>query len=387
MVSFDRGFILATLEDAIRIDSRNPGLVATGPGERELARYVEGRLAEIDGWNTTLYDLGDRRANLVAVRAGTGGGRSLMINVHLDTVGVEGMDNPFLPEQRNGRVHGRGALDTKGGLAAVLGAARAMSEGGVALRGDLVLAFVADEEHESSGTVDLVGRMRTDAAIVVEPTDLDVCVAHRGFGVFRLRTLGRSAHGGRSDVGIDANLHMGRVLSELDRLRRDWEHEHRHPMLGTAALHVPLMRGGRGLYMYAAECVADLECRTVPGQTADQVLNELRGLLDTLTGRVEGFAASVEPVLWRSPYEIEPDRAIVEAALDATRQVRGEEPRIIGHPWWEDSGLLGEAGVDAVILGPRGEGLHTEEEWVDLGSVAQLADILYRTALSYCGCG
>lgn len=386
-MSFDRAFILAALEDAIRIDSRNPGLVPTGPGERELARYVEGRLAELDGWNTALHDLGERRANLVAVRPGTGGGPSLMINVHLDTVGVEGMRDPFVPQRRNGRVHGRGALDTKGGLAAVLGAARALSADRVALRGDLVLAFVADEEHESIGTTDLVRRVRTDAAIVVEPTDLDVCVAHRGFGVFRLRTSGRSAHGGSSDLGVDANLHMGRVLGELDRLRERWEHEPPHPTLGTATLHVPLIRGGRGRYMYAAECVADLECRTVPGQTADPVHSELQAVLDDLAGRIEDFAGSVEPVLWRSPYEIDPGRPIVEASLSAARQVRGEEPRIIGHPWWEDSGLLGEAGIDAVILGPRGEGLHTEEEWVDLDSVAELAEILYRTVVSYCGGG
>lgn len=380
----DRDFVLDNLRTLIRIDSRNPGLEEGAPGEWEIARYVEARLASLAGWRANFHDLGDRRANVVGVRPGTADGRSLMINVHLDTVGVAGMRDPFSGEMRDGRVFGRGAQDTKGGLAAVLGAARALAQDGADLAGDLVLAFVADEEHESIGTTDLVTRVHPDAAIVIEPSDLDVCIAHRGFGVFRLRTRGRAAHGGRSDLGVDANLHMGLALAELDRLRERWGSQHQHARLGSPTLHVPLIRGGRGLYMYAEECSADLECRTVPGQSADAVLGELRAALSGLAEGVDDFAGTVEPVLWRSPYEIDPDRPIVRAARDAVELVRGEPAALIGHPWWEDSGILGDAGIDTVILGPRGDGLHTDEEWVDADSVVALAEILRRTAVSYC---
>lgn len=380
----DRDFVLDNLRTLIRIDSRNPGLEEGAPGEWEIARYVEARLASLAGWKANFHDLGDRRANVVGVRPGTADGRSLMINVHLDTVGVAGMRDPFSGEMRDGRVFGRGAQDTKGGLAAVLGAARALAQDGADLAGDLVLAFVADEEHESIGTTDLVTRVHPDAAIVIEPSDLDVCIAHRGFGVFRLRTRGRAAHGGRSDLGVDANLHMGLALAELDRLRERWGSQHQHARLGSPTLHVPLIRGGRGLYMYAEECSADLECRTVPGQSADAVLGELRAALSGLAEGVDDFAGTVEPVLWRSPYEIDPDRPIVRAARDAVELVRGEPAALIGHPWWEDSGILGDAGIDTVILGPRGDGLHTDEEWVDADSVVALAEILRRTAVSYC---
>ena len=380
----DRDFVLENLRKLIRIDSRNPALEDGAPGEWEIARYVEAQLAALEGWRTDFHDLGERRANVIGVRPGTAGGPSLMVNVHLDTVGVAGMRNPFSGEARDGKVFGRGAQDTKGGLAAVLGVARALAEDGTTVAGDLVLAFVADEEHESIGTTDLVARVRPDAAIVVEPSDLDVCIAHRGFGVFRLRTRGRAAHGGRPELGVDANLHMGLALAELDRLRERWGSRHRHPGLGPATLHVPLIRGGRGLYMYADECTADLECRTVPGQSADGVLGELRAVFSGLAGSVDDFAGTVEPVLWRSPYEIDPDRPIVRALVAAAEQVRGEPTGLITHPWWEDSGLLGEAGIDTVIIGPRGNGLHTDEEWVDADSVVALAEILRRTVVTYC---
>lgn len=380
----DSEFILTTLEDLIRIDSRNPALEDGAPGEWELAVHVEGLLEEL-GWPATLHDLGDRRPNVVATRKGTGAGPSLMINVHLDTVGVAGMEDPFSGRRRDGRIWGRGAQDTKGGMAAVLGAAKALSEDSVDLRGDVVLAFVADEEHESRGTAALLEHVRTDAAIVLEPSELDVCTAHRGFGVFRLRTRGRTAHGGQSDVGIDANLYMGHILVELDRLRSRWAESHRHPLLGPATLHVPRISGGRQLFIYADECTVEVECRTVPGLSRSEVLGELEALVARLEDEIADFRGSVEPSLWRSPYEIDPDRPIVQAVLTAARDVRPEPVRTISHPWWEDSGLLGDAGIDAVVLGPKGHGLHTEEEWVDAQSVVDLGEILYRSIQAYCG--
>jgi len=383
-MDIDRDLTLDTLRDLIRIDSRNPALEAGAPGERELALHVQDRLAAL-GWDPELRDLGSGRTNVVAARSGVGDGPSLMINVHLDTVGVEGMTAPFDPRTVDGRIYGRGAQDTKGGMAAVLAAARALAENGAPLKGDVVLAFVADEEHESLGTSALLRQVHTDAAIVIEPTDLDVCVAHRGFGVFRLTTRGCAAHGGDAEAGIDANLRMGHVLVALDELRAAWERDHRHALLRPAGLHVPRLSGGRELFRYADECVADLECRTVPGQAAGEVLAELRAVLAQVSGRIAGFGGRVEPVLWRGPYEIDPDRPVVRAVRVAAEAVRREPPRLIGHPWWEDAGLLGEAGIDAVVLGPRGGGLHTDEEWVEADSVIALAEILYRSVSSYCG--
>lgn len=382
-VTIDRDYAVRTACDLVRIDSRNPALEAGAPGELEIAKFVAEQIDAPGGWEVELRHLGDRRANVVAVRKGIGNGPSLMINAHLDTVGTAGMEDPFSGALRDGRIYGRGAQDTKGGVAAVLAAARALGEADATLEGDVVLAFVADEEHESLGTENLVERVRTDAAIVIEPTDLDICVAHRGFGVFELRAEGRLAHGGRSDLGIDANLHMGLVLAGLDALRARWARRPAHPMLGTPSLHVPLIRGGRGLYTYADESVAHLEVRTVPGQTEAEVKAEVEEVVAEVAGRVEHFEGSTRPMIWRPPHEIDPGRPIVRHVLAATREVRDAPARLMGHGWWEDSGLLGAAGIDTVILGPGGEGLHTDEEWVEVDSVVALAEILRRTVLTY----
>lgn len=384
-MTIDPVFAVETARELVRIDSRNPALETGGPGELDLARHVETILRGFDGWDVELHGLAEGRANVVAVRRGARDGPSLMLNVHLDTVGVEGMESPFSATLQDGRIYGRGAQDTKGGMAAVLAAARALSDAGARLAGDLVLAFVADEEHESLGTAALLEIVRTDAAIVIEPTDLDVCVAHRGFAVYELRTGGRTAHGGRSDLGIDANLRMGGVLAGLDALNRRWAERPSHARIGPPALHVPVLRGGRHLYVYADECVARVECRTVPGQTEAEVRGELRSILDELGGRIDGFEATLRPIIWRGPYEIDPDRPIVRAVAGAAQAVRGAPARLIGHAWWEDSALLGEAGIDAVVLGPRGEGLHTDREWVDAASIVELAEMLRRSTVSYCG--
>lgn len=383
-MAIDRDFTLKTLQDLIRIDSRNPGLEAGAPGEWELAHHVASLLAKLD-WEPQFQDLGNRRANVVAVRTGRAHQPSLMINVHMDTVGVAGMEDPFSGEQRDGRIWGRGSQDIKGGLAAVLSMAKALAEDSVALQGDLLLTFVADEEHESIGTAEVIRQRTADAAIVIEPSDLDICTAHRGFGIFRLRTNGRTAHGGRSDLGVDANTLMAHVLVALNQIRQAWQEQHRHAMLGTPSLHVPLLSGGRQLFMYADSCTAHLECRTVPGQTADGVHGELQDLLGALAARIDGFEGSIEPVLWRSPYEIDPGRPIVRTLQEAAAKIRKEPVRTIGHAWWEDAALLGGAGIECVVIGPRGGGLHTEEEWVDPESVVDLAAILYEAVGAYCG--
>lgn len=382
-VSMDHGFIVRALQDLVRIDSRNPGLEDDAPGEGEAARYVETRLAEL-GWRATIQDLGDGRCNVIS-RSGAGAGPSLMINVHLDTVGVAGMAEPFSGDLRDGRVWGRGAQDVKSGAAAALGLAQALSTSGVQPAGELVLAFVADEEHESLGTERLLDEVVTDAAIVIEPSDLRVCVAHRGFGVFRLRTRGRIAHGGSSELGVDANLHMARLLVRIDELSRRWRDAHQHELLGSATLHVPLLAGGRHLFVYAGECTAHVECRTVPGQSADGVLSELRQIIEVATAEVDDFHATLELLQWRQPFEVDPEAGLVRTVRSALEAVRDQPSELTSHSWWEDSALLADAGIETLVLGPVGGGLHTTEEWVDVQSVVDLAEVLFRSVVAYCG--
>jgi acetylornithine deacetylase len=173
------------------------------------------------------------------------------------------------------------------------------------------------------------------------------------------------------------------VLVGLDRLCAKWAESRRHEAMGAATLHVPVIAGGRHLFIYADHCVADVECRTVPGQTEAAVQQELQEVLDEVTRSVSGFQATLELLQWRPPYAIDPSRPIVRGLLECCEAVRGGAPSPAYHTWWEDSALLGEAGIEAVVLGPRGGGLHTENEWVDLASVVDLADILYRFVLRF----
>ena len=201
----------------VEIESINPDVVAGGSGELGLARFVA-EWCERAGLETTLTELRPGRANVVAAARGSGGGRSLMLNAHMDTVGVAGMTDPFAPRIEGGRLYGRGAQDMKGSLAAcMLAAADAKRR---RLRGDVIVTAVADEEFASIGTEAVASTIAADAAIVTEPTDLRVAVAHRGFVHLEVEVTGRAAHGSRPDVGIDAIAKMGRVLVGIEELDR-----------------------------------------------------------------------------------------------------------------------------------------------------------------------
>lgn len=382
--NIDRTYVTDTLKNLVSINSINPGLVKGAPGEAEIGAYIADALRSL-GLPADVTEIAPNRVNVVCTIDGTGAGRSLLLNGHMDTVGVEGMEDPFSAEIRNGRLYGRGAQDMKGGITAMLAAARSLVESRIRLRGDLVLAFVADEEYASVGTEQLVKHVKTDAAIVTEPSGLDICLAHKGFQVFELETVGRVAHGGCPEDGIDANIHMGRILAELDTLSQTLATGSRHPLVGAPSLHVPLMEGGDQLFTYAALSKISVERRTVPGESADETLIEMRELVAKLSERDPRFNGLVRHVMGRDPYEISPDAEIVKTLGRCADRLLGKAPDFIGHSWWEDSGLIGERGTDTVVFGPTGSGIHTTEEWVDIESVVSLARILYDTVLDYCG--
>ena len=193
-----------------------------------------------------------------------------MLNGHLDTVGVEGMPDPFLPTIRDGLIYGRGSFDMKGSVAACIAAAKAVVDAQLPLCGDLVIAAVADEEYASIGTADVTSRVMVDGAVVAEPTALDLCIAHKGFVWLEVETVGRAAHGSRFQEGIDANMRMGRILAELDRLEQDLRTRPPHPLVGSPSLHAAMLQGGTELSTYAARCTLKIERRTIPGETLAQ---------------------------------------------------------------------------------------------------------------------
>jgi acetylornithine deacetylase len=307
-----------------------------------------------------------------------------MLYGHIDTVGVEGMQDPWSGSIEAGRLYGRGAYDMKCGVAACLAALEALRRTPTRLRGDVVVCAVADEETESLGMSDLLQVVHTDAAIVTEPTELAVFVAHKGFCWLEVETLGRAAHGSRFQDGIDANLRMGRVLAELEGLERRLRSGRPHPLLGPPSLHAAVLRGGTGLSTYAANCVLQIERRTLPGETPEAILAEVQAVLDKLRAADPSFEARARLLLARPSLEGSAESAIARAVISSARRQLHREPEVSGAAYWMDAALLAEAGIETVVIGPSGAGAHAAVEWVDLESVYAVAAILADTAAEYC---
>jgi acetylornithine deacetylase/succinyl-diaminopimelate desuccinylase-like protein len=365
----------------VAIESINPDIVAGGSGELEVARFVA-EWCERAGLETTLSELAPGRANVVAVARGTGGGRSLMLNAHMDIVGVAGMTAPFDARLADGRLYGRGSYDMKGSLAAcMLATADAKRRG---LRGDVILTAVADEELASVGTEAVAASIRADAAIVTEPTELQLAVAHRGFVHLEVEVQGRAAHGSRPHLGIDAIAKMGRVLVGIEELDRRLRANPTHPYVGSGSVHASLIEGGQEFSSYPARCLLQAERRTIPGETAALAAQELGEIVASAGEGDPDFSATLRAPISREPFEVAEDAEIVQAVRRQAAAVLGAEPELVGVSFWADSALLAAAGIPTVLFGPLGEGAHAEVEWVDVASLERCAEIYVGVAAELC---
>ena len=380
----DSEYITTTLTELVRTRSINPAFADGEPcDEREIATRLGAMMGAL-GMEVTEYEPESGRVSVVGRLRGTGGGRSLLLYGHIDTVGVTAMPEPFSATVRDGKLYGRGSYDMKCGVAACLAAVKALRDDGVSLRGDVLIAGVADEEVASIGMAEVLRHVRADAAIVTEPTELRVCLAHRGFSWIEVETLGIAAHGSRFDLGVDANMRMGRFLARLDNLEQELRRRPPHALVGPPSLHAAVLRGGTGTSTYADRCRLEIERRTVPGETEAQVLAEIQAITDALAKEDSTFRAAVRPMLTRSSFEVDRNAPIVNAVLGAATNVLGTEPEVIGEPYWMDAALLSEVGIDTVVIGPSGAGAHALEEWVDLASIGKVADILTAAAGEFC---
>jgi len=369
------------LRELVAIDSVNPSLVPGAAGEGAIADAIAAELRRI-GMDVELQTVAPGRPNVVGILEGRAGGRSMMFCGHIDTVGVDGMDAPFDPVERDGRLYGRGAQDMKGGIAAMIDAARVMAESGFAA-GRLVIAAVVDEEYASVGADALVTKFRTDAAVVTEPTDLQIAIGHKGFAWTEIRTKGRAAHGSRPRDGRDAIVRMGRVLTALEALDQRLQAAPPHPLLGTASLHASRIEGGRELSSYPDSCTLKLERRTLPGETDSVIARELETLLATLRAADPEFEASAAHLFSRPAYELTAEHELPQMLLSARSQTlvsRKLPLNLPGMTFWTDAAVLGSAGIPSVLFGPGGAGLHSTEEYVNVEDVVACRDALVALA-------
>jgi acetylornithine deacetylase len=380
----DHDYLRETLVRLVRINSINPTLEPGAPGEREICEFIAASLGA-HGLETEIREPEPGRTSVLARLRGSGGGRSLMLNGHVDTVAAAGMAEPFSGAVGDGKVYGRGAYDMKGSLAGCMAAVKALADSGATLRGDVVVAAVGDEEYGSLGTRDILTCVKTDAAIVLEPTALEVCLAHKGYLWIEVETAGRAAHGSKFELGIDANMKMGKFLAALGELERELRARTPHGLVGPPSLHAAQLAGGTGLSTYAEWSKVQIERRTIPGETEAQAVAEIQALVDRLSAADSDFRATVRPFFARNPFEVTPEAAIVRALESAAARVRGRTPAYIGDTPWMDAALCQAAGIETVVFGPAGAGAHAALEWVELDSVIQMAEILARTAAAYCG--
>jgi acetylornithine deacetylase len=368
---------VALAADLVAIDSRNPDLVAGAPGEARVAH----RLAEIlAGWGfaVSVDEVVPGRPNLLA-RIGPTGRSPLVLNGHLDVVGVEGMTHaPFDPVQSEGRLYGRGSNDMKGGVAAMcVAAARASARG--ALASEIIIAAVCDEEYRSIGTSALLANgLRATAAIVTEPTRLAVCPAHKGFAWFDVALHGHAAHGSRPDVGVDAIAHAGLLLSALVAHEDTELRARAHPLLGHPSVHASTISGGTGWSTYPASCQLQIERRTIPGETGEQALAELQALCDRIAHARPAFRAELTVHTVQPPNDVEETSPVVTALRSALHAL-GHPPSVDGLSCWTDAALFTAAGIPAVCFGPGDIArAHAAEEWIGLDELQLATDVLER---------
>ena len=363
-----------------RIDSRNPTLVTGGPGEANAARFLADVLAQW-GFAVELKDAAPGRPNLIA-RIGKKSSPALMFAGHLDTVGVEGMTHPpFDAEVRDDRIYGRGSTDMKAGIAAMCSAAALAADLVRPAARQIVIAAVMDEEYASLGMRAIIADgVKAEAAILTEPTRLAICPAHRGFMWIELAFTGRAAHGSRYDIGVDAIRHAGLVLAELDKIEADVLPKKTHRLLGRGSLHASAIEGGSGLSTYPDRCVLTIERRTLPGETAETVLTEVRQVCDRVRAARPALSAQIRLIESQLPSDVSVDAPVVRM-LRSAMAAEGLEVPVEGMSAWTDAAILNEAGIPAICFGPGDITLaHAAEEFVSIAEIETATAVLTRLA-------
>jgi acetylornithine deacetylase len=358
----------------VAFDSVNPGLVPAAAGEGPVAQFVADRLSG-SGFEVRLVPAPSdpRRVSVIAVRDGSQPGRTVALNGHLDTVGVDDMADPFTARIDGDRMSGRGTSDMKGGVAGLVIAAEQLVAAGVP--GRLVLALVADEEDASLGTaavLEALGGVKPDVCLIGEPTWLDLTVAHRGYAVVKAILRGRAAHSSQPEHGVDVLAPLGGLLvaiSERDRALRQLVP---HPLLANGSLMSTVAHGGSAPFTVAAQAEALIERRTLPGEDATAALSEVRDLVDAVTAGTRGLGSSVELVLARDAWQADdagPAAELMDLLAAALPAAGAASPARTGAPYWMESALWQASGVPTVVCGPAGGGLHAVDEWVDLAQL------------------
>ncbi|MEJ2286546.1 MAG: M20/M25/M40 family metallo-hydrolase [Desulfobacterales bacterium] len=372
--------ITALLSDLVQINSINRTL-SDGPGEREIAEFAARYLTALQ-LDAQIQHVGCNQSNVVAVLPGKDRHRSLLLNAHLDTVGVDGMDDPFTLKREGDRLFGRGAYDMKGSIAIMLLLADYFSRHVPPL--DILLTLVSDEEDKSTGMEYLVKKWlpRVSPApiggIFLEPTEEDIGVCHKGFTWYELQVNGRAAHGSRPEQGIDAILPLRSALNELSRIQDELQNRSPDPLLGRSSIHSSIIKGGSELSVIPGQSCLQWERRTLPDESPTDFTGELERIIQAVNNHPGDHAVKGSEFFVRPPYRVPDDAEIVKRLAKVTPQSKQ-----VGLSFWADSALAGDMGIPSILFGPTGHGAHAIDEWVSLKSLLNVYEVLKKLIIDF----
>jgi acetylornithine deacetylase len=365
--------VLELTKQLIAIDSVSPTLAPGHAGEAGIVEAVASRLARADYRVDIVQSPDPARPSIVAMREGSQPGRSVVLNGHLDTVPVGGMDDPFRATIDGDRLSGRGASDMKGGVAGLIVAAEQLAA--MDAPGRVILALVADEEDGSTGAEAVLERLEElvgtpDVCLIAEPTWLDVAEAHRGYELIRVDIAGRAAHSSQPAEAVDVVPVVSALLAAVLAADGRLASAEPDPQLDRGSLMTTVVRAGTAPFMVAASAELLIERRTLPTEPADVGSSEVEAIIAGLTVP-DGCSVTAQSVIRRSAWQLAERGPSVELAelLEGALTTRGGSPARRGFPFWMESALWEEAGIPTVVFGPAGGGLHAVDEWVDLAQL------------------
>ena len=360
--------VLQTLSDLVRINSINSSYEG-GPGEKEAAAYVR-RFFETRGIKVWEQEVFPGRNNVIARIPGRDSSRRIVFEAHMDTVSIKGMTiDPFDPVIRDGKLHGRGSVDDKAGLAAMMHAVADIHASGELPPCEVWLAAVVDEEFSFRGVVKLCEDLKADAAVVAEPTEFKCVIACKGCPRWRIRTKGKSAHSAKPHLGINAITAMSRIVLMLNE-----DHERmrqvQHPLLGPGTCNVGVIKGGVQVNFVPDEAVIEVDRRLLPGEEVEQVLAHYQSLLDDLAQRHPDVIAEMEkPMLQDWPFQTDADTALVHLSREVLREMNREDS-VSGVPFGSDASKFSRLGIPTILFGPGSiDQAHAAVEYVECAEV------------------
>ena len=382
LVTYDR--CCEILSELVKIESVNP-FESGGKTEDDIARHLANRLRRLD-LQVEEQTVAKGRFNPVGLLEGEKGGPTIMLNSHMDTVGVEGMKEPFKPTIVGDELYGRGSCDAKGSLSSMSMAIEAIAKSEMKISGKVIFAPVCDEEYKSTGTDRLVDKYRADYAVVGEPTELRLGIAHKGFVWVKLVTKGKAAHGSVPEEGIDAIEKMAQLITGLKELRHDYGHRELHPLLGEPKLHMGTIAGGTAPSVVPGLCEMIVERRTLPGETTEQILKEVRQVVSKASRNDPSLKVEISVPFERTPFEVRLDDPFVSKLENAYETALGKKAVICGLPYWTDAAIISNRlKIPTCVFGPGDiRYAHSRDEHIRIGEVVEAAKVYLTLIASMC---